>query len=75
MPSPGNGSRAPSLSGYSGLLNRGKKINYQGAAVTAGFDRYHNTFGDWLVTQVGADGTTQNGILKVPATAVASYKS
>ena len=57
------------------LLNQGKKINYQGAAVTAGFDRYRNTFGDWLVTQVGADGTTQNGILKVPATAVASYKS
>src|SRR5260370_35124015 len=49
------------------LLNQGKKINYQGAAVTAGFDKYRNTFGDWLVTQVGADGTTQNGVLKVPA--------
>jgi hypothetical protein len=28
------------------LLNQGKKINYQGAAVTAGFDKYRNTFGD-----------------------------
>jgi branched-chain amino acid transport system substrate-binding protein len=56
------------------LINQGKKINYQGAAVTAGFDKYRNTFGDWLVTQVGADGTTQNGIMKVPATAVAQYK-
>jgi hypothetical protein len=43
--------------------------------VTAGFDKYHNTFGDWLITQVAADGTTQNGVLKVPATAVASYKA
>src|SRR5260370_33250745 len=55
------------------LLNQGKKINYQGAAVTAGFDKYRNTFGDWLVTQVGSDGTTQNGILKVSASAAGPH--
>ena len=57
------------------LLKQGKKINYQGPAVTAGFDKYRNTSGDWLITQVGTDGKTQNGILKVPASVVLSYKS
>jgi hypothetical protein len=43
------------------LLTQGKKINYQGPAVTAGFDKYRNTSGDWLITQVGTDGKTQTG--------------
>ncbi len=56
------------------LLNQGKKINYEGAAGTNDFDKYHNTFGDWAITQVASDGTTQREVMKVPASAVASYK-
>ena len=56
------------------LLNQGKKINYDGAASSEDFNQYHNTFGDWVITQVGSDGTTQREVLKVPASAVASYK-
>src|SRR5258708_18706057 len=56
------------------LLNQGKKINYDGAASSEDFNQYHNTFGDWVITQVASDGTAQREVLKVPASAVASYK-
>jgi hypothetical protein len=46
-----------------------------GATVMAGFDKDQNTFGDWLITQGRPDGTSKNGILKVPASVVASYTS
>jgi hypothetical protein len=75
MPSPGNGSLGANSIGLVGDLHCHKRrVLLSSVQVwisklalhstprnTAGFDRYHNTFGDWLVTQVGADGTTQKG--------------
>jgi ABC-type branched-subunit amino acid transport system substrate-binding protein len=55
------------------LLNAGTKINFEGASGPDDFDQYHNTFGDWDITQFNADASSSTVVLHVPADAIAKY--
>ena len=56
-----------------GLLNQGKKINYEGATGPEDFNQYHNVAGDWDIAQYTSDGSKLNVVLHVPASAVDQY--
>jgi ABC-type branched-subunit amino acid transport system substrate-binding protein len=55
------------------LLDKGQKINYEGATGPNDFDRYHNVFGDWDIAQFKPDGQSLNVLTHMPAAVVAQY--
>ena len=49
------------------LLKSGKSINYQGAASSVDFDRYHNVFGPFDMLHYNPDGSTSSMVVLTPA--------
>lgn len=53
-------------------IKAGQKVNYEGAAGSQDFDKYHNTFGPFDALKFAADGSTQT-VVTLSAAELASY--
>lgn len=50
----------------SNLLKQGKGINYDGAASSVDYDKYHNVYGPFDILHYGADGTASTVVTLTP---------